>query len=96
MRGAPQRELLQPAELEQAGADRVQLGEDRKLRTRTESPLGLREQLRDGVDTRERSLRTARRAAASEQPHRLVAGLYPRDYDLGRRIADVDAGDQQG
>ena len=94
-RRALQRQLLDPAELEQVGLHRVQLGEQPELRARAQRAAR--------PATAARRCPSAQSAdplvpvvghAPHEQPARLAPRFDARDCDLGRRVADIDAGDQ--
>jgi hypothetical protein len=87
-------ELLDPAKLEQAGLDGVKVSEESERRTRAEPALSPEQQLRDAPDAVGGAFRAGRRAPADEQPARLVPGFDACDGYLGRRVADIDAGDQ--
>ena len=93
-RRALERQLLDPAQFEQVSADGMKLGQERELGSRSDPPLGPLQQLGNPYRALGRPLCARGRAAPDEQPRGVAPGFDPRDSDFGRRVADVDAGDQ--
>ena len=84
-------ELLEPAELDEAGVDRVELGQQQPVQRLAEAPLGARDELAHARGAGRRALRAGRRDAPDAEEVGRGARREARDGELRRGVADVDA-----
>ena len=87
-------QLLEPPELDQAGVDGVELGEQQAVHGLAQPPLGARDELADPRGAGGRALRSRRLGAPHAQEVGCAAGHEAGDGELRRGVADIDASDQ--